>query len=89
MYILAPEPISTGYFKNPSHQSVSVCASLLSLLDNSLVKMFICKYVCENEEGTNMDTAKGKYTEQRESFILKQTHFSVNNNMKQHGNILA
>jgi hypothetical protein len=27
MYIMAPEPISTAYFINPSSQSVSICAS--------------------------------------------------------------
>jgi hypothetical protein len=27
MYIMATEPISTGYFINPSHQSVSACVS--------------------------------------------------------------
>jgi hypothetical protein len=27
MYFMAPEPISTAYFINPSHQSVSVCVS--------------------------------------------------------------
>jgi hypothetical protein len=32
MYIMTPEPISMTYFINPSHQSVSVCVSLLSLL---------------------------------------------------------
>jgi hypothetical protein len=31
---MAPEPILTAYFINPSHQSVSVCVSLLSLLGN-------------------------------------------------------
>jgi hypothetical protein len=38
MYIMAPEPISTAYFINPSHQSVSVCVSLLSLPGKGSVK---------------------------------------------------
>jgi hypothetical protein len=29
MYIMAPDPISTAYFINPSYQSVSVCVSLI------------------------------------------------------------
>jgi hypothetical protein len=37
-YITAPEPNSTGCFINPSHQSVSVCVSLLSLLGKASVK---------------------------------------------------
>jgi hypothetical protein len=37
-YIMAAEPISTGYFINPFHQSVSVCVSLLSLQGNGSVK---------------------------------------------------
>jgi hypothetical protein len=31
---------------------------------------------------------KENNAEWRESFILKQTHFSVNNDMQQHGNTL-
>jgi hypothetical protein len=38
MYIMAPEPISTPYFINPSHQSV--CVSLLSLLSNGSISKF-------------------------------------------------
>jgi hypothetical protein len=30
-----------------------------------------------------------KNAERRESFILKQTHFSVNSDMEQHGNTLT
>jgi hypothetical protein len=37
MYIMAPEPISTVYLINLSHQSVSICL-LLSLQDNGSVK---------------------------------------------------
>jgi hypothetical protein len=40
------------------------------------------------EGGTNMDAAKGNNAERRELF-LKQTHFSVNNYMQLHGNILT
>jgi hypothetical protein len=35
---MADEPTSTANFINPSHQSVSVCLSLLSLLGNGSVK---------------------------------------------------
>jgi hypothetical protein len=39
MCIMAPEPISTAYFINPSHQSVCpVCVSPLSLLGIGSVK---------------------------------------------------
>jgi hypothetical protein len=38
MYIMALEPISTTYFINPSHQSVSVICIPLSLLGNGSVK---------------------------------------------------
>jgi hypothetical protein len=38
MYIMASEPVSTAYFINPSHQSVSVYVFLLSLLGNGSVK---------------------------------------------------
>jgi hypothetical protein len=37
MYIMAPEPVSTTCFKNPSHQSFFVC---ISLLDNGSVKRY-------------------------------------------------
>jgi hypothetical protein len=37
MYIMAPEPISTVYFINPSHQSVCTCIPQL-LLGNGSVK---------------------------------------------------
>jgi hypothetical protein len=37
-YIMAPEPISTAYFINPSRQSVSACVSFLSLLGKGSVK---------------------------------------------------
>jgi hypothetical protein len=38
MYIMAPELISTVYVINPSHQYVSVCVSVLSLLGKHPVK---------------------------------------------------
>jgi hypothetical protein len=38
MHIMAPEPISTAYFINPSRQSVSGCVSILSLQGNGLIK---------------------------------------------------
>jgi hypothetical protein len=37
-YIMASQPISMAYFTNPSHLSVSVYVSLLSLLGKGLVK---------------------------------------------------
>jgi hypothetical protein len=37
-YIMTHEPISAAYFINSSHQSVSVCVSLILLLDKGLVK---------------------------------------------------
>jgi hypothetical protein len=40
MYIMAPEPISTANFINPSHQSASVCVSFLSLLGKGSVHTF-------------------------------------------------
>jgi hypothetical protein len=40
VYVMAPEPISTAYFINSSHQSVSVCVSLLSLSGNDSVDTF-------------------------------------------------
>jgi hypothetical protein len=40
MYIMTPEPISTAYLINPSHQSVSVCISVLSLQGNGAVNTF-------------------------------------------------
>jgi hypothetical protein len=36
--IMIPEPISAAYFINPSHQSVSIYVTLLSLLGNGSVK---------------------------------------------------
>jgi hypothetical protein len=39
MYIMAPDPISTTYFVDPSHQVVSVCVSLLPLPGNGSVKI--------------------------------------------------
>jgi hypothetical protein len=41
MYIMAPAIISTAYFINPSHQSVSVCISLLSLLGKGSVNCIL------------------------------------------------
>jgi hypothetical protein len=38
MYSMAPEPISTAYFINPSHQSVCLFVCPLSLLGNGSVK---------------------------------------------------
>jgi hypothetical protein len=38
MYTMPPELISTAYFVNPSHRSVSVYVFPLSLLDNGSVK---------------------------------------------------
>jgi hypothetical protein len=38
MYIMAPEPISTAYFMNPSHQSVCLHVYSPSLLGNGSVK---------------------------------------------------
>jgi hypothetical protein len=40
MYIMAPEPLSTAYFINPSHQSVSICVSFPSILGNGSVYTF-------------------------------------------------
>jgi hypothetical protein len=41
MYIMAPEPISTAYLINPSHQSVCLYnVSHLSLLGNGSIKTF-------------------------------------------------
>jgi hypothetical protein len=37
MYIMGPEPISTGNFINPSHQSVCLYVLPLSLLGNGSV----------------------------------------------------
>jgi hypothetical protein len=39
MCVMAPEPISTAYFINPSHQSVRLCIPL-SLLGNGSVNTF-------------------------------------------------
>jgi hypothetical protein len=39
MYIMAPEPISTAYFINPSPQSVGLYVYLLSLLENGAIKI--------------------------------------------------
>jgi hypothetical protein len=39
IYIMAPEPISTVYFINPSHQSFCLYVYSLSLLGNCLVKI--------------------------------------------------
>jgi hypothetical protein len=36
MCIMAPEPISTAYFINPSHQSVSMCNPSLLLVNGSV-----------------------------------------------------
>jgi hypothetical protein len=38
MYIVAAETISAAYFINPSHRSVCVCVSLLSLLGKGSIK---------------------------------------------------
>jgi hypothetical protein len=38
-YVMETEPISTAYFIDPSHQPVSLCVSLLSLLRNGSVNM--------------------------------------------------
>jgi hypothetical protein len=38
MSVMAPESISTAYFISPSHQFVSICVSLLSLLGKVSVK---------------------------------------------------
>jgi hypothetical protein len=46
MYFMAPEPISTSYFINPSRQSVSMCIPL-SLLDDS-VKCYCCNEYTRN-----------------------------------------
>jgi hypothetical protein len=39
MYIMTPDSISTPYFINPSHESVSLHASPISLLGNGSVKL--------------------------------------------------
>jgi hypothetical protein len=39
VYIIAPEPISSAYSINPSHQSLRLYVYPLSLLDNDSVKM--------------------------------------------------
>jgi hypothetical protein len=39
VYIMAPSPISTAYFVNPSNQSVSLYVSRSSLLGNGSVKI--------------------------------------------------
>jgi hypothetical protein len=45
MYIMAPEPISSAYFINPSHQSVCLYVyPPLSLLDNSSVDTSLGNY---------------------------------------------
>jgi hypothetical protein len=56
MYIMAPEPISTAYFINPSHQSVSVCVYLLSLLGKGSVKC-IPPFVARQRLGKNVTAA--------------------------------
>jgi hypothetical protein len=40
MYFMSPDPISLSYFTNPSHYSVSVYVSLLSLSGNGSVNTF-------------------------------------------------
>jgi hypothetical protein len=40
IYIMTPEPISTAYFINPSHQSVCLYMYPLSLLGNGSVKRY-------------------------------------------------
>jgi hypothetical protein len=41
LYIMSPKPISTAYFMNPSHQSVSLWLFSLSLLGNGSVKLLL------------------------------------------------
>lgn len=36
---MTPRPISATYFKNPSHQSMSECASRFSLLDKGFSRL--------------------------------------------------
>jgi hypothetical protein len=45
LYIMASKPISTAYFRSPSHQSV--CVSLLSLLGKGSVKC-ISPFIASN-----------------------------------------
>jgi hypothetical protein len=47
MYIMAPKPISTVYFINPSHQSVCLYVYRLLLLGTSV------KWYCSNEYTSN------------------------------------
>jgi hypothetical protein len=50
MYSMEPEPISTAYFINPSHQSVSICVPL-PLLGNEPVKRYCgIEYIATKEE---------------------------------------
>jgi hypothetical protein len=41
LYIMAPEPISAAYFINPSHRSVYLYVSLLSLQGNGSANTFL------------------------------------------------
>jgi hypothetical protein len=57
MYIMAPGPISTAYFINPSHQSVSISVSLLFLLGNGSVKC-IPYFIAWQKLGKHVPAAK-------------------------------
>jgi hypothetical protein len=60
MYIMAPEPISTVYFINPSHQSLSVCVSLLLLLGKGSVEC-IPPFTARQQLGKHVTTATGTH----------------------------
>jgi hypothetical protein len=60
MYIMAPEPISTAYFINPSHQSPCLYVYPLSLLGNESVKC-ILPSVARQRLGKNLIAAMKTY----------------------------
>jgi hypothetical protein len=64
MYIMAPEPISTAYFINPSYQSASVCVSLLSLLGKGSVKC-IPPFIARQRLGKQVPAAKNTSNNRR------------------------
>jgi hypothetical protein len=64
MYIMTPEPISTVHFPNPSHQSMSVCVSLLSLLGKDSGKC-IPPFVARKRLGKDVPAATKNYLRRR------------------------
>jgi hypothetical protein len=64
MYIMVTESVSTAYFINLSHQPVSVCVFLLSLLGNGLVKC-ILPYIARQRLSKHMPTATKRRSSRR------------------------